>query len=307
MTTFQEMQACCAASGCCRPGTRSGWCGRPSAKAGAMRRHPGRDAGLRRLHRGGRGVERSEPQPEPEPQPQPKPQSQPQSQPQLRRVRLPDAAGARHPRPVARERGAARPPAGLDRPAARRCLRRRAELRRECLELLRKQVALATPAEAGRKEEILRQRELELSDYLRPLSADELGGFDETITLFLMVARHLRGGRAALQGALRRGRARASWSRGCGRSWPTRRTPPTRATTRSSRSRSPTSSRGCCRSTRASPSLFRSAQRVAENREWAGIHYASDTRAGKQLARMFTPILEVALQEQMLEARAEWL
>ena len=55
------------------------------------------------------------------------------------------------------------------------------------------------------------------------------------------------------------------------------------------------------------PALFRSAQRVAENRESAGIHYPSDTRAGRQLARMFTPVLEVVLQEQMLRAREEWI
>ena len=57
----------------------------------------------------------------------------------------------------------------------------------------------------------------------------------------------------------------------------------------------------------ASSELFRSARRIAENREWAGLHYASDTRAGYQLARMVAPILEEVCKEQMLDAVSEWL
>ena len=53
--------------------------------------------------------------------------------------------------------------------------------------------------------------------------------------------------------------------------------------------------------------LFLAAQRVGENREWAGIHYASDTRAGRELARMLTPILELTLKDQMRRARLEWI
>jgi membrane-associated phospholipid phosphatase len=53
--------------------------------------------------------------------------------------------------------------------------------------------------------------------------------------------------------------------------------------------------------------LFLSARRIAENREWAGVHYPSDSKAGHDLARMFLPVLETVCAEQMLAAQAEWL
>ena len=54
------------------------------------------------------------------------------------------------------------------------------------------------------------------------------------------------------------------------------------------------------------PKLFERARRVAENREWAGVHYASDTQAGHDLAKMFLPTLEIVLEDQMQLAAAEW-
>lgn len=57
----------------------------------------------------------------------------------------------------------------------------------------------------------------------------------------------------------------------------------------------------------ASSELFNSARRIAENREWAGLHYACDTQAGYQLARMIAPVLEKVCKKQMLAAQAEWL
>ena len=57
----------------------------------------------------------------------------------------------------------------------------------------------------------------------------------------------------------------------------------------------------------ASVELFRSARRIAENREWAGLHYASDTRCGHDLARMILPVLEIVCERQMLAAQREWL
>jgi hypothetical protein len=58
---------------------------------------------------------------------------------------------------------------------------------------------------------------------------------------------------------------------------------------------------------RATSELFRSARRIAENREWAGLHYASDTQAGHDLARVFLPTLEHVCRRQMLAAQDEWL
>ena len=56
-----------------------------------------------------------------------------------------------------------------------------------------------------------------------------------------------------------------------------------------------------------SAELFHSARRIAENREWAGVHYASDSRAGYELARMIAPVLEKVLRKQMLAAYQEWI
>ena len=53
--------------------------------------------------------------------------------------------------------------------------------------------------------------------------------------------------------------------------------------------------------------LFFVAQRVAENREYAGVHYPSDSEAGRQLAQWFLPYLTEACRELMLEARREWI
>ncbi|MBN8631644.1 MAG: phosphatase PAP2 family protein [Rhodobacterales bacterium] len=54
------------------------------------------------------------------------------------------------------------------------------------------------------------------------------------------------------------------------------------------------------------PALFRAAEEVAVNREWAGLHLPSDTEAGRKLARMATPMLEAVLEDQLAAVRAEW-
>ncbi|RAI01710.1 hypothetical protein DLJ53_09880 [Acuticoccus sediminis] len=48
------------------------------------------------------------------------------------------------------------------------------------------------------------------------------------------------------------------------------------------------------------------AHRVAENREYAGVHYASDTRAGKELAQKFYPFVRKAYAPEFERARKEW-
>jgi subtilisin family serine protease len=52
--------------------------------------------------------------------------------------------------------------------------------------------------------------------------------------------------------------------------------------------------------------VFAIARRVAENREYAGVHYASDTRGGEDLAREIYPIMRKALEEPIKAAIAEW-
>ena len=56
----------------------------------------------------------------------------------------------------------------------------------------------------------------------------------------------------------------------------------------------------------ATDELARVAQNVAENREWAGLHYPSDTEAGKELARRFAPYLRDAFGAAFLAAQGEW-
>jgi hypothetical protein len=53
--------------------------------------------------------------------------------------------------------------------------------------------------------------------------------------------------------------------------------------------------------------LFDIAQRVAENREYAGLHYESDTIAGKQLAIAMFPAVLDAYRETFQSAAREWL
>lgn len=53
--------------------------------------------------------------------------------------------------------------------------------------------------------------------------------------------------------------------------------------------------------------LFAIAQRVAENREYAGLHYESDTIAGKQLATAMFPMVLDAYRETFQSAAREWL
>jgi subtilisin family serine protease len=52
--------------------------------------------------------------------------------------------------------------------------------------------------------------------------------------------------------------------------------------------------------------VFAIARRVAENREYAGLHYASDTQAGEDLARDIFPIMRQALAEPIKAAIEEW-
>jgi hypothetical protein len=52
--------------------------------------------------------------------------------------------------------------------------------------------------------------------------------------------------------------------------------------------------------------LFEIAKRVAENREYAGVHYASDTEAGKRLAFAMFPAVLDAYRETFQSARREW-
>jgi hypothetical protein len=56
----------------------------------------------------------------------------------------------------------------------------------------------------------------------------------------------------------------------------------------------------------ATEELARIALSVAENREWAGLHYPSDTAVGRDLARRFAPYLRDAFAASCLAVQQEW-
>lgn len=53
--------------------------------------------------------------------------------------------------------------------------------------------------------------------------------------------------------------------------------------------------------------LFEVAEEIAVNREWAGVHFASDTRAGKDLAFNMFPVVLDAYAGSFHKAAQEWL
>ena len=57
----------------------------------------------------------------------------------------------------------------------------------------------------------------------------------------------------------------------------------------------------------AADELARIARNVAENREWAGLHYPSDTTGGRELARRFAPYLREAFRSTFSAAQREWI
>ena len=57
-----------------------------------------------------------------------------------------------------------------------------------------------------------------------------------------------------------------------------------------------------------SAAYFTSADRIAQNREIAGLHYPSDSQAGKLIAQQLFPVLlrDEAFAQLLEEAKAEW-
>ncbi len=56
----------------------------------------------------------------------------------------------------------------------------------------------------------------------------------------------------------------------------------------------------------ATAELLHVAHRIAENREFAGVHYRSDSEAGYRLARQFSPYLFQICRYKMRAAQREW-
>ena len=178
-------------------------------------------------------------------------------------------------------------------------------LRAQALDLLEKQYLLSLPQSAGRRDEILREARLELSGYLRPFGIESHGGYDATIALMLTVM--------ALTDEIGL-YYKARWNVPRPNQVEPRLRPflaaPAHASYPSNHAFQSFSVAFIM--SRVLPEhpgsgqLFLSARRIAENREWAGVHYACDTQAGHALARMLLPVLEEVLEDNMLAARAEW-
>jgi hypothetical protein len=180
------------------------------------------------------------------------------------------------------------------------------QLRIEAVELLRKQVLLQTTDQSRRIDEIFREADIELSGYLRPLGIESSGGYEATESLFYLIL--------ALTDELGlRYNARYNVLR------PNQVEPRLRPILANPAHQSYPSNHAFQSFSIAflfsrmlpehpgSSELFNSARRIAENREWAGLHYASDTEAGYQLARMIAPVLEKVIKDQMLAALEEWI
>lgn len=180
------------------------------------------------------------------------------------------------------------------------------QLRRDCIELLKKQYRLRQAEEATRRDDIIRESELELSGYLRPLRIEGVAGFDETVSLFLIVLDLCE--EIGMCYKERFGVARPNQVEPRIRPFlavPSHNSYPSNHSFQSFSvafvfSRVLPEHPG-------SIELFRSARRIAENREWAGIHYPSDTKCGHDLARMLLPVLEIVCEKPMLAAQREWL
>lgn len=181
-----------------------------------------------------------------------------------------------------------------------------AQLQAEAIELLRKQVRLSGSDEALRRDEIITQSQLELSAYLRPLGIEEVSGYEATVALVYLVC--LLCDEIGLRYKNRFNAPRPNKVEP--RLRPFLPNPPHSSYPSNHSFQSFAVAFVLSRiipEHPASSELFLRARRVAENREWAGLHYASDTRAGHDLARMLMPVLEVVCRDQMLAAQKEWI
>jgi hypothetical protein len=157
-----------------------------------------------------------------------------------------------------------------------------------------------------RQETITLEATLDLTAYTRPLGIDDAGGFEQTNSLFLTILTLTQ-----YVGLIYKDR----FSRPRPNEIETRLRPflaiPPHASYPSNHAYQSFAIADVfselAESERAVAELYRSARRVAENREYAGLHFESDTEAGRQLAKLSLPYLIEALDEPMFRAQQEWL
>lgn len=154
--------------------------------------------------------------------------------------------------------------------------------------------------------DIEREATLDLTDFTRPLGIDGLGGYEQTEALFLAIL-----AMCEYVGLLYKARY--------GRIRPNQFEPRLRPLLANpAHDAYPSNHSFQCHSIAfafatilpehpATDELARVARKVAENREWAGLHYPSDTDGGKELARRFAPYLREAFRQTFNAAQREWI
>lgn len=176
----------------------------------------------------------------------------------------------------------------------------------ETEDLLLKQGQLKDPAQMERREEIIAQAGFSLDDYVAPLGIDEKGGYEATramLTIVLEMSNEI-----GLAYKNRFARLRPNIIQPLLRPYipvPSHAAYPSNHSFQSfavaeTFARIFPEHPGC-------NALFWRAQRIAENREWAGLHYRSDTAAGRDLAKKSVAYITEALDELMFEAQQEWI
>jgi hypothetical protein len=178
-----------------------------------------------------------------------------------------------------------------------------AETADEAAALLPLQEALAT--NELRKEAILRQANLDVTAFTRPLGIDRLGGFEATLGIFYTII-----SLCEYVVLLYKDRfARPRPNQVDPRIRPFIPNPPHAAYPSGHATQSFAIADVFAEIAESEPAtieLYRAAREVAENREHAGVHYASDTEVGRDLARRLTPYLLEALDEPLRRAQLEW-
>ena len=159
---------------------------------------------------------------------------------------------------------------------------------------------------ARRRDDIKRESSFDVSDFLRVLGVDELSGYENTEGLFLSILTACEYVGLIYKAAFNRTRPSLMEPR----LRPLLSNPPHQAY--------PSNHSFQCHSIAfafntilpehpGTEELLILARKVAENREWAGLHYPSDTNGGRALAQRFQPYLRDAFATRYLAAQREWI
>ncbi len=156
-----------------------------------------------------------------------------------------------------------------------------------------------------RREDIVRQATLDVSDFTRPLGIDGLAGYEATESLFLeilTVCEYVGLYYKAVFGRIRPNqfepRLRPMLPNPAHEAYPSNHSFQCYSIAYAFNTILPEHP--------GTNELGIAALSVAQNREWAGLHYPSDTAAGKYLARCFAPFLADAFSEHYQAVQNEW-